>query len=79
VAGSGRPCADHGPTAIVTSGFWLIMHVAQGWPKLLYLVPLAVALSLVRHYTGTVRATILLHGVNNARSVVASLVAWQMV
>lgn len=66
------------PVAVVTSGLWLLLHVSQGWLKLLYLMPLAVALSLVRHYTGTVRSTILLHSVNNARSVIASLAAWWM-
>ncbi len=52
-------------TAVVTSFLWLLLHLPDGWAKPLYLIPTAVLLSLARHYCNSVRASILMHIVNN--------------
>lgn len=63
------------PTALATSGAWLALHAPQGWTKVLFLLPLAVILSLLRHRTGSVRATIAVHMLNNARAFLLPLAA----
>lgn len=55
------------PTGMITSIFWLMLHFDYGVSGVFHLLPSAVALSLVRYYTGSVRATIALHMLNNAR------------
>ena len=54
-----------GWTAVVTSLLWLLLHLPDGWAKPLYLIPTAVLLSLARHYGNSVRASLLMHIVNN--------------
>jgi len=54
------------PTALATSCFWLALHAANGRLTPIVLIPLAAMLSVVRHYTGSVRGTMLLHAINNA-------------
>lgn len=52
-------------TAVVTGLMWMLLHLPDGWTKPLYLIPTAILLSLARHYGNSVRASLLLHIVNN--------------
>jgi len=52
-------------TAVVTSLMWLLLHLPDGWAKPLYPIPTAILLSLARQYGNSVRASLLLHVVNN--------------
>jgi membrane protease YdiL (CAAX protease family) len=61
------------PTGLITSFFWLMLHFGYGVNGVLHLWPAAVALSLARHYTGSVRATIALHCMSNARTVILNV------
>ncbi len=54
------------PTALVTSVLWLLVHWPEGWFRPVVLIPTAILLSLARHKGGSVRASLLLHVVNNA-------------
>lgn len=57
-------------TAAATSAMWLTVHLPDGLTRPLFLLPAAVILSLVRHRSGSVRASILVHIANNAFAVV---------
>lgn len=52
------------PTALLTCGFWLVIHLEQGLLSPLFLVPTAVILGFARHFCG-IRAAIILHAVYN--------------
>ena len=52
-------------TAVVTGLFWLLLHFPDGWTKPFFLIPTAILLSLARHYGNSVRASLLVHTVNN--------------
>lgn len=51
--------------AVVTALLWLSMHFFESLTRPLFLVPIAVLLSLVRLRCGSTRATIALHTLNN--------------
>ena len=70
-----RPSWGTWPTALFTGGFWWISHAYYEPRALPFLFLTAVILSLVRHYTGSVRATIAVHMIENVRLVVMTLVA----
>jgi membrane protease YdiL (CAAX protease family) len=54
------------PTALLTSTFWLALHVEREYPlKPLVLVPVAIILALARHLGKSVRAPIALHMIYN--------------
>jgi membrane protease YdiL (CAAX protease family) len=57
------------PTALCTAALWLGMHALEGPVRVIILLPAAVLLSLARHYGGSVRASLLVHIVNNATAV----------
>ncbi len=52
------------PTASLTGGFWLALHIDRGF-FVLVLLPVAVVLSLAREFAGSVRAPIALHTIYN--------------
>jgi len=56
-------------TLICTSLPWLLMHFADGTWRALVLVPAAILLGLARHYGGSVRASLILHLVNNGTAI----------
>ena len=58
------------PTALCTSGLWLGIHAIDGPLRVLILLPTAILLCLARHYGGSVRASLVVHIVNNATAVV---------
>lgn len=62
-----------GWTGVVTGGLWIFVHIGSGLPKMVALIPAAVLYSVVRHYCGSVRATIVLHVLNNSLAVASSL------
>jgi uncharacterized protein len=57
------------PTAVCTAGLWLGIHALEGPVRALILLPAAILLSLARHHGGSVRASLLVHVVNNATAV----------
>ena len=61
------------PTALCTAGAWLALHGFNGGIQV-KLLPIAMVLCIVRHWSGTVRATIVIHAVNNAVAMILSLV-----
>lgn len=62
------------PTAVATAIPWLLLHIVDGgWRRVLVLVPAAILFSVGRHLCGTVRASIVMHIVNNG-SIVAIVV-----
>ena len=61
------------PTALCTTGAWLALH-GFDIARLVKLLPLAVVICIVRHYTGTVRATIAIHAANNAMAMILAMV-----
>ena len=54
------------PTAVITSGMWLVAHAPGGLLRVPLLLPQAILLSLARHYGGSARASVAIHIVNNA-------------
>jgi membrane protease YdiL (CAAX protease family) len=63
------------PTALCTAGLWLGIHALDGPVRALILLPTAILLSLARHYGGSVRASLLVHVVNNAAAVAIQVAA----
>lgn len=53
------------PTALLTTGFWLLLHVDRGIAAVLGLLPLALLIILARQVGNSVRATIPLHIIYN--------------
>ncbi len=70
-----RPSWGIWPTALFTGGVWWISHAYYEPRALPFLLLTAVILSLARHYTGSVRATIAVHMIENVRLVVMTSVA----
>lgn len=64
-----RRCWGVWPTALCTAGLWLGIHALDGPVRALILLPTAILLSLARHYGGSVRASLLVHVVNNSAAV----------
>ncbi len=63
------------PTAVCTAGLWLGIHAIDGSVRALILLPTAILLCLARHYGGSVRASLLVHVVNNITAVAIQIVA----
>ncbi len=53
------------PVALVTSGLWLLGHMPDGVERPLFLLPMAVVVSVARSACGSTRATLAIHMVNN--------------
>jgi len=53
------------PTALLTTAFWLLLHLERGIALTLSLLPLALLLALARQVSNSVRATIPLHAIYN--------------
>ena len=70
-----RPSWGVWPTALLTGGVWLTFTAFFEPRALPFLLLSAVTLSLVRYYTGSVRATIAVHMIENIRLVVMTSVA----
>ncbi len=65
-------------TGTVTSLLWLAAHLPEGVGRTVLLLPLALALPLARAFSGSVRAPIILHVVNNLVVIgVPWLAVWQ--
>lgn len=60
------------PTALLTCGFWLIIHIDRGLLLPLFLLPIAVMLGFARHFCG-IRAAIILHATYNLVGVLVLL------
>ena len=52
------------PTALLTCGFWMVVHLERGLLLPLFLLPIAVILGFARHFCG-IRAAIILHAIYN--------------
>lgn len=52
------------PTALLTCGFWLVVHLERGLLLPVFLLPTAVILGFARHFCG-IRAAIMLHAIYN--------------
>jgi membrane protease YdiL (CAAX protease family) len=52
------------PTALLTCGLWLLVHLEQGLLLPLFLLPTAIILGFARHFCG-IRAAIILHAIYN--------------
>jgi membrane protease YdiL (CAAX protease family) len=63
------------PTAVCTAAVWLAVHTLDGPIRAVILVPTAVLLCLARHYGGSVRASLLVHLVNNGAAVMIQVAA----
>ncbi len=63
------------PTAVCTAGLWLGIHAIDGPVRALILLPTAILLCLARHYGGSVRASLLVHVVNNGTAVIIQIAA----
>jgi membrane protease YdiL (CAAX protease family) len=63
------------PTALCTAGLWLAIHAIDGPLRVLILLPTAILLCLARHHGGSVRASLLVHIVNNTTAVVIQIAA----
>lgn len=53
------------PVMLATALPWLLLHLADGLLRPLFLIPAAIMFSLARHYCGSVRASLTLHMLNN--------------
>jgi membrane protease YdiL (CAAX protease family) len=60
-----RRCWGAWPTGFCTAALWLAIHGLDGPLRVLVLLPTAILLSLARHYGGSVRASLVVHVVNN--------------
>jgi len=49
------------PTALLTSMLWLVLHLGQGVLRPVFLLPVAIVLAMARHFSGSVRAPLVLH------------------
>jgi membrane protease YdiL (CAAX protease family) len=63
------------PTALCTAGLWLGIHAIDGPVRALILLPTAILLCLARYYGGSVRASLLVHVVNNGTAVAIQMAA----
>lgn len=63
------------PTAFCTAGLWLGIHAIDGPVRALILLPTAILLCLARHYGGSVRASLLVHVINNGTAVAIQIAA----
>lgn len=52
-------------TSLITGGLWLACHLGEGLTRPIVLLPAAIILSIVRHHSASVRATIAIHFTNN--------------
>jgi membrane protease YdiL (CAAX protease family) len=57
------------PVMLVTALPWLVLHMADGVLRPLFLVPAAIMFSLARQYCGGVRASLTLHVLNNTTAI----------
>jgi len=53
------------PVMVATALPWLLLHMADGLLRPLFLIPAAIMFSLARQYCGGVRASLTLHVLNN--------------
>jgi membrane protease YdiL (CAAX protease family) len=60
------------PTALLTCGFWLVIHIERGLLLPLFLLPTAIILGFARHFCG-IRAAIILHAIYNSGALVILL------
>lgn len=58
-----------------TTGLWLAMHLADGTGRALFLIPTGILLALARQYGDSVRASLILHLMNNGMVVAIQLAA----
>jgi CAAX protease family protein len=63
------------PTALCTASIWLAVHTLDGPVRAVILVPTAILLCLARHYGGSVRASLVVHIVNNGAAVMIQVAA----
>ena len=61
-------------TGVTTATLWLLMHIGYGITYVAALVPAALALTLLRHYAGSVRASVIAHACYNG-FIVSSVLA----
>ena len=59
--------------AAVTGGLFALFHIGNGWAYPLLILPAAIMLSAVRHYGGSVHASILAHLLNNSLAMIGQL------
>ncbi len=57
------------PVMLCTSAIWLAAHLMDGLARPLFLIPAAIVLSLARYYCDSLKASMLLHMVNNLLAV----------
>jgi membrane protease YdiL (CAAX protease family) len=63
--------------ASITGAMWLALHLPEGIGRTTLLLPLAVALSVARHFGGSVRAAVVVHACNNlAAAAMPRLLLW---
>jgi len=62
-------------TLTATSALWLSMHALDGTWRPLLLLPTAILLGLARHYGNSVRASLILHLMNNSLVVLLQIAA----
>jgi len=58
-----------------TTGLWLAMHFMDGAGRALFLLPTGILLGLARHHGDSVRASLILHLINNGLVVLVQLAA----
>jgi membrane protease YdiL (CAAX protease family) len=63
------------PVMVATAVPWLMLHMADGLLRPLFLIPAAIMFSLARQYCGGVRASLTLHVVNNLTAIAIVAVA----
>ncbi len=57
------------PVMVATALPWLMLHMADGLVRPLFLIPAAIMFSLARQYCGGVRASLTLHVLNNLAAI----------
>jgi membrane protease YdiL (CAAX protease family) len=57
------------PVMVATALPWLMLHMADGLLRPLFLIPAAIMFSLARQYCGGVRASLTLHVLNNLMAI----------
>lgn len=62
------------PAALVTGGMFWLLHAPEGLRSFLLLLPVAIVLTVVRQFTGSIRGTIVLHAVHNGGLVMLTMV-----
>ncbi len=66
------------PVASLTGALWLATHLGEGLAKPLFIIPMAVVLSVARARCGGIWASVLIHMANNSIAVVAVLLVQQL-